>query len=88
MQSSRVACPLCHSERVHVLHVYEALLICSCEECGAQFSVSPDPYRQPTRPAAQPSADRRKRERRLGDRRRSSSSGKNGTTDTTIHPHT
>lgn len=38
-----VVCPLCRSERVRIFYEMNLLLVCACEACNAQFTVSPNP---------------------------------------------
>lgn len=39
--SRRVVCPLCLSEKVRIVYEASNLLVCACDYCRAQFTVSP-----------------------------------------------
>jgi len=39
MEPLRISCPLCRSDRVHLVASTDKLLVCACDACLAQFTV-------------------------------------------------
>ena len=37
---SRINCPLCQTDRVRVVAVTKSLVICACDKCAAQFTIT------------------------------------------------
>ncbi len=39
-ERTRIMCPLCHTDDIRVVTMTKSLVICACEKCFAQFTIT------------------------------------------------